>query len=64
MKNLNPCPICGGKAKFKSKRTHKKLGTIGTIQERYIKCENCGARTHAFGKIDNVINAWQLGQVY
>lgn len=44
MKNLNPCPICGAKGKF--------------------KCENCGARTHAFGKIDNVINAWQLGQVY
>ena len=64
MKNLKPCPICGGIGKYKSKRTHRKLGTSGNIQERYIRCENCGARTYSFGKIDNVINAWQLGQVY
>ncbi len=64
MKNLNPCPICGGTGKYKSKRTHKRLGNTGTIQERYIKCEDCGVRTRAFGKIENVINAWQLGQVY
>lgn len=62
-KQLKPCPHCGGKGEFKSKRTHKKI-TAGTLQERYVRCSKCHARTQAFGKIDNVINQWNLGHVY
>lgn len=66
--NLKPCPYCGGNAEFKSKRTHHRLTlgakTGGHLQERYIRCSKCHAKTQAFGKIDNCVNAWQSGAVY
>ena len=65
---LNPCPYCSGKAELKSKRTHRQLAQGarlgGHIQERYIRCSKCHARTQAFGKVDNCINAWQAGAIY
>lgn len=60
---LKPCPYCGGKAEYKSVKTKKRI-TAGTLQERYIRCSKCHTRTQAYGKIDNVVNAWNSGRVY
>lgn len=66
--NLNPCPYCGGKAEYKhkQKKGHITLGANlqASREERYIRCSKCHARTQAYGKIDNIINAWNLGRVY
>ena len=66
---LNPCPYCGGKAEYKSRRTHRGISIGGrqnadNLQERFIRCASCHARTQAFGKIDNCINMWQSGRIY
>ncbi|MBR0233772.1 MAG: Lar family restriction alleviation protein [Synergistaceae bacterium] len=66
--NLKPCPYCGGKAEYKhkQKRGHITLGASfhATRESRYIRCSRCHARTQDFGKLINIINAWNLGIVY
>ena len=61
MKNLNPCPICGGNGKIKSKvRTEK----IIMYKICYVRCSKCGAKTTEFADKENAINFWNSGQVY
>ena len=65
---LKNCPYCGGKPEYKHKKKKFQL-TIGMkrsgeTEERYIRCLKCHARTPAYGKLINVINAWQYGVIY
>ena len=66
--NLKPCPYCGGKPEYKTKKKKFRVtigaSGIGQTQERFIRCSKCHARTQAYGKIDNVINAWEAWLIY
>ena len=65
---LKPCPICGGKAEYKSNRMKGgfKSGVkfCSTKRERYIRCSVCHARTRPVGMLENAINCWNLGEIY
>ena len=65
---LKPCPYCGGKAVFidKKRKGHLTIGHAikASKSERYIRCEECHARTQSYGKIDNAINAWNFRYIY
>ena len=69
---LRPCPFCGGRGRLKEKRTNDniKIGHSFSLRSthfarvRYIRCEKCHARTQARGKIINIIEDWNNGNIY
>ncbi|MBR1436937.1 MAG: Lar family restriction alleviation protein [Synergistaceae bacterium] len=61
-KQLKPCPYCGGQAEYIIKRA--KRITTGVLRERFIRCSKCHARTQAYGKLDIIVTAWEMGRIY
>lgn len=67
---LKPCPICGGKAEYKHKKEKNfsvpgiGQGLISKLENFYLRCSKCHARTKAWKSIDDAILMWNLGEIY
>ena len=67
---LKPCPICDGKAELKHKREKnfslpiKKENFVGHLENSYIRCSKCHARTRLEKNIDSLARLWNRGNIY
>ena len=67
---LKPCPYCGGKAELKHKREKnfslpiKKENFVGHLENSYIRCSKCHARTRLEKNIDSLARLWNRGNIY
>ena len=52
MKELKPCPFCGGKAKILSRAID------WLLDEHIIKCESCNCRTDTYETKGEAREAW------
>ena len=64
---LKPCPICGGKAEIKSKKT--KIYSVisnrlnGTNQDFYVLCPKCHIKTKKFSTISIAAAEWNYTRI-
>lgn len=61
MKELKPCPFCGGKANYYCEELDwADWGYISATKyyNTYVECEECGAGTASFDTEQQAIDAW------